>query len=584
MSATISVTKEKIKKFFEDSQQKPLLIPDYQRPYEWEKDEIITLFDDLKDFAENERSNTDEYFLGAIVHYNNDDNQREVIDGHQRLVSITLLLRAIYDQLESMSETNAIIRNKLQIEPLIWKTNMTSDSVNKSEVLIRSNVIGEETEKIFLRILEIGTAEVKASDLYSRNYNLLRSLYKDYCSVDYTAALKFIEKLLNQVIILPIQAESQDMALTIFSTLNDRGKPLTEADILKAKIYKSLDENARKIFIGTWQNLEDRSMELEKDVIEDVFAPYMFYNRALDGWSNVFYSGVRKYFLNEKPAHLCDPNLMSNCERILNFWAVANQHVELNDEPWSRNVKVIQALEILELHPHDFWKHAAITYYLANRKQPNFDKSFLCFLRKLISQFVPRCFIRRAIDAIKVDIIRLNVCSIRTLYPDVSFKPINGVDTFTDMIKLKSKNTDSIKMLLKIIAYADPDQTSLLPDKLQIEHIYPRKWADNYDLNGFTPEKINDLVDTLGNLTLFEKKHNIRAGNEYFAKKKKSYRQSKVAMTQKLAERHDFLPENIITRTDEMNRQLKKILETWSAEYDEAKRAYDQQHRAEEPI
>ena len=139
-------------------------------------------------------------------------------------------------------------------------------------------------------------------------------------------------------------------------------------------------------------------------------------------------------------------------------------------------------------------------------------------------------------------------------------------------------------MLLKIIAYADPEQTATLPDKLQIEHIYPRKWVDNYDLNGFTSAKINELIEKLGNLTLFEKKHNIRASNEYFAKKKKSYKQSKVAMTQRLAELNDFRPENIITRTDEMNRRLKNILETWSAEYDDAKRIYEQRLRAEERL
>ncbi len=550
MSATISVTKEKIKKFFEDSQQKPLLIPDYQRPYEWGKDEISTLFDDLREFAESDKSNTDEYFLGAIVHYDNGENQREVIDGHQRLVSITLLLRAIYSQLESMKESSVIGRNKLQLEPLIWKMDMTVENVNKSDVLIRSNVIGEQTEKNFLKILETGKADPNAADIYSQNYCLLQNLYKEYCSIDVGAALKFIDRLLNQVIILPIQAESQDMALTIFSTLNNRGKPLTEADILKAKIYQSIDEHERKSFICHWRKLDERATELEIDLVEDIFAPYMFYTRATDGWNR----------------------------------SVVKQRAEIDGEPWSHETKIIQSLELLLLYPHDFWKHAVITYYLVNNTHPNFLESFSLFLRKLLSQIIPRCFIRRAIDTIKVGIINLNVFSIRSPYPPFSFKSVDGVSNFTDEVKLKTKNIDSIKMLLKIIVNDDEKQSSVLPDKLQIEHIYPRKWTDNYDLNGFTPEKINELIASLGNLTLFEKKHNIRASNEYFAKKKKSYKQSKVAMTQRLAELNDFRPENIITRTDEMNRRLKNILETWNNEYDEAKFDYERRLRAEESL
>ncbi|MBQ9479971.1 MAG: DUF1524 domain-containing protein, partial [Selenomonadaceae bacterium] len=164
-----------------------------------------------------------------------------------------------------------------------------------------------------------------------------------------------------------------------------------------------------------------------------------------------------------------------------------------------------------------------------------FESRFLLFLRKLISQIVPRCFIRRAIDTIKYGIITANIESIKTPCPTFNFRFVDGLKDFTNNTRLKTKSPNPIKMLLKI----------------------------------------------LGNLTLFEKKHNIRASNEYFAKKKKSYKQSKVAMTQRLVELSDFRPENIITRTDEMTRRLKTILSTWSDEYDEAKRIYDRQHSLE---
>ena len=592
MSTTISINRKTVKEFFEASRQNPILIPEYQRPYEWDSEEVITLFDDLREFVESaseksdETSQQEDYFLGIVVHYDN-NNQREIIDGHQRIITLTLLLRVIYTHLESMNKSDAVNENRYTIERLLWKKNRTVGTVDKTRVLIHSEVIDEVSLKNFMRILETGIADPKADDLYSQNYILLQELYQKYCGTNLTAAFNFIYTLLEQIILLPIQADSMEMALTIFSTLNDRGKPLTDADILKAKIYKALDDDARKTFIGNWQNLEEFSKELEIDIVEDVFAPYMFYTRAVNGWNTAFYSGVRKYFLNEKPQYLCDPKLMSNFDRILNFWSVVKQHAEIDGEPWSRDTKILQALEILVLYPNDFWKHAVITYYFANSARPNFIESFSSFLRKLLAQIVPRCFIRRAIDITKVGIINLNVLSSRSPYPSFNFKLVEGVSNFTDKIKLSSKNaknSNSIKMLLKIIAYADPEQTATLPDKLQIEHIYPRKWVDNYDLNGFTSAKINELIEKLGNLTLFEKKHNIRASNEYFAKKKKSYKQSKVAMTQRLAELNDFRPENIITRTDEMNRRLKNILETWSAEYDDAKRIYEQRLRAEERL
>ena len=59
----------------------------------------------------------------------------------------------------------------------------------------------------------------------------------------------FIYAVLNQAILLPITADSQDTALIIFNTLNARGLPLSDADIFKAKIYNHLDNDGKKEFI-----------------------------------------------------------------------------------------------------------------------------------------------------------------------------------------------------------------------------------------------------------------------------------------------------------------------------------------------
>lgn len=73
-------------------------------------------------------------------------------------------------------------------------------------------------------------------------------------------------RILNNCILLPIEAESQDTALRIFSTLNDRGLPLSDADIFKAELYKFYKQNGKKDeFIARWKDLEDLA-EFWKDV------------------------------------------------------------------------------------------------------------------------------------------------------------------------------------------------------------------------------------------------------------------------------------------------------------------------------
>jgi len=102
------------------------LIPDYQRPYAWDEEQCQTLWDDLFTFSfpNNDYEafdKNDEYFLGSIVTFKNDNAQSEVIDGQQRLTTIMLILRAFYDKFAHMQDTNSK-QTRDRIEKCIWKT------------------------------------------------------------------------------------------------------------------------------------------------------------------------------------------------------------------------------------------------------------------------------------------------------------------------------------------------------------------------------------------------------------------------------------------------------------------------------
>ena len=94
MATTIEVNKQSVKQLLETGKNKKFVIPEYQRPYAWTDEQIQTLFDDLAEYTENNNEST--YFLGAIVSYENEQGEQEIIDGQQRVTSLFLLLRAIY--------------------------------------------------------------------------------------------------------------------------------------------------------------------------------------------------------------------------------------------------------------------------------------------------------------------------------------------------------------------------------------------------------------------------------------------------------------------------------------------------------
>ena len=106
---------------------------------------------------------------------------------------------------------------------------------------------------------------------------------------------------MNNCILLPIEAESQDTALRIFSTLNDRGKPLSDADIFKAQFYKYFSGLGKKDeFIRKWKDLEiicDSIFHpLTGTPMDELFTRYMYYERAKQGNKSTTTEALRKFY------------------------------------------------------------------------------------------------------------------------------------------------------------------------------------------------------------------------------------------------------------------------------------------------
>ena len=203
--------------------------------------------------------------------------------------------------------------------------NKLTGQVNYDKILLTSNVINNEGNKILKNILKTGIADTKAKDNYSQNYLKFQELFDEHAQTDPLRIYEFIYALLNQVIVLPITADSQDTALTIFSTLNDRGKPLSDADIFKAKIYNHLTGTEKEEFISKWKSLEAEAKEAN-ETIQQLFYYYMFYLRAEENDKKTTTPGIRKYYSLNKFEKLYDSKLMDNLNLIMSFWNVVNLH------------------------------------------------------------------------------------------------------------------------------------------------------------------------------------------------------------------------------------------------------------------
>jgi hypothetical protein len=363
--------------------------------------------------------------------------------------------------------------------------------------------------------------------------------------------------------VLPIKADSQETALTIFSTLNDRGLPLSDADIFKAKIYNNIkDPIARNEFIEKWQEIST-SAEYADESIQKLFYYYMFYLRALENDRKTTTPGLRKYYSSNGFYRLFEPNLMDNLNSILNFWSVVNNHEEIEGESWSSNFEILKLLDMLSSYPNEFWKYPVVNYYLKHKESIDFEENFLNFLKWLFVNLCSRYIVTPTVNAVKQNILNLNAEIINNEKPRIEFRAIDKNEIKEE---LKNPHRNVVRMLLKLLAYDNENQKELLPDKWEIEHILPKKWQESYFPNT-SEEEVDNTIEHLGNKVPFEKRLNIVASNGYFTKKKESYKKSNISIVQELSQTHlrDWKLEQIRERDIRISDRIMNIFENWSS-------------------
>lgn len=502
------------------------LIPDYQRPYAWEEKECQTLWDDLFQFAfpDNDcdrfNSESDEYFLGPIVTFQNEAGKMEIIDGQQRLTTLLLLLRAFYEKYGSMRNDKAVKTSKF-IEQCIWKTDEFGDP-DKSALKLRSEVATERDKGEFLSILKTGMVSDGEKSSYAANYRFFQKKIAEFLNTYPDWFSFFPIRIMNNCILLPIEAESQDTALRIFSTLNDRGKPLSDADIFKAQFYKYFSaKGERDTFIQKWKALEVLCGSVFHPItgtpMDELFTRYMYYERAKQGIKSSTTEALRKFYEKNGYALLKSDQTFENLMDLAYFWNdVQNQSVLRFSD------RVLRRLFVLNYAPNGMWTYFVSVYYMANRGADGTleDGPFYHFLDKITAFIWGYAVTNPGVNALRSPVFAemihiVNGQPIR--FDEYLFHTRQLENAFQNYVF--SNNRAITKSMLTWWAFRDPGQTLLsLETVLEIEHIYARnRQEQEHTLSN--PRNI----ESLGNKALLEKRINIRAADYRFRDKVKYY-------------------------------------------------------------
>lgn len=537
------------------------LIPDYQRPYAWSEDESQTLWDDLFEFAfpesnyENFDADKDEYFLGPIVTFRNQDKKLEVIDGQQRLTTLLLLLRAFYDKFSFMKDEQSQDTHAA-IARCVWKTNEFGKP-DRKKLKINSEVASDAHKKEFLEILSSGKVDSSCRSNYAQNYlffqKKINQLVNEYPS--YTPY--FATRIMNNVILLPIEAESQTSALRIFSTLNDRGLPLSDADIFKSQFYKFFQDSGKKEeFIRRWKRLEDVVSTIfvsgRTSPMDELFTRYMYFERAKQSIKLTTTRAVRDFYSDNNYALLKNEQTFKNLEKLAEFWQrVVNQDPRFSEE-------ILKQLYILNNAPNGMWTYLTSVYFLA-KSDSNGDlqqDEFLFFLKQIIAFIFAYAIHSPGVNALRtpiypamVDLVNGSCLS----FEKHKFKE-DEIRAKFDSFSFSSNRpvTKSILVWWSFLHSAQPLLKASEP--MQIEHIYARSRAQK------EPLKQENLVESIGNKSILESSVNIRSSDYRFSDKTRYYQgftypnggRKEGTRVQELLElshtKKDFCEEDIIQR------------------------------------
>ncbi|MCX7928974.1 MAG: DUF262 domain-containing protein [Patescibacteria group bacterium] len=525
------------------------IIPDYQREYDWDESEIDELLEDLEDVKPDES-----YFIGHMVFEGKfTGNVFKVIDGQQRITTLTIMLCVIRDLFYTKGLNN--LGDGINDKYIFGKDVDNNPFVileNKMPYPVLQSYVQSVPDKKDLTIKPTKSGEKKIIKAYEH----FNSLFKNKSEQE----LKDIrDKILNLEVIFVAASDNVD-AHSIFMTLNATGKDLTPIDLIKnqifslypkqphidepndtwKKIIENVDENAIKFFNNFW------SSRYKKISDSRLFKEF---------YKNIIKKKVPiKNFLSEL---LADSEIYRKINNpIENDWSLQNEY------------KIYLSLN-------------AITNVFGIEVS---NSMLISLIREYIKKDISQAFLIKALNIIeKFHFINNAICSNRSsgldqFYSKASRELLNGqnkqskhlvIDSFIQSLEEKipskdqfevnfdsklyfsSKSTKQRKLVYYVLNKIEfkKQNGNMKLHNMSIEHIYP----ESPKANVWKPLDEKYIIN-IGNLVLLDAGLNSKIGNADYKKKKKIIlKKSNIISTKEVLENNgDWSEIQIKKRRDEL--------------------------------
>lgn len=537
-------------------------VPDYQRLYSWEESQWQEFWRDLIELEEGES-----HFLGSIVVIGREGgfgklDKYELVDGQQRLTTISLILKAIQSHFNSSNDPNDIA--DMIDDDYLYE----SDQKNEQHIKLSLSRFENET---YGKIVEDDISNINEESQLIKGYNYFRDKLSGLSDDEIEEVRMRLVLSMNLVV---IECSSTASAFRLFETLNDRGLELSAVDLMKNSLLQVASE---KLGDGDdYDYIRSKWEEVLEEVVYEIDKPDRFFKHYImsrphpdiEGsvTSRKLYDEFNDIIKNKLPTNGTD--LTSYIEGMVDEAGVyvGLTNASVDQLQGRQRQKINNRLQNL----NDIGSTHSRTLLL--RTFNEFEEfSDINQILKYIEVFMIRWKLANYQSGTGLDKIFSNICS----YAFTDGEPMDGepIDEIKQKLSEEAPSDEEVYAGLANESFSRNSQTTYILDIIEsyhfmtgegagaksynratvdIEHIAPRatftakKYSPWREALGVDKDGFEQYKNRLGNLTLLEDRLNEKASDRPFQQKKDQYKLADFQMTQNIREEYDIWTKNEI--------------------------------------
>lgn len=533
-------------------------IPRFQRPYSWDDDNIMEFWEDLIENEDND------YFIGSMVIYKKKKQEFGLVDGQQRLTTITILLCVLRDTFKELKCKD----DALGIHQLIER----KDRGNKDTFVLKTETSFPYFQARIQEYDTNSTLHVNALQeeknlknthkIFKKSVDSIVTLVNDDSSIDKRdklntkiKRLKNIRDTILNLHLILVTLENEDDAYLIFETLNTRGKDLSLTDLAKNHFSKHMkakgDVDHHKL---QWKKMLETIHNSAVEISPDSFLHHFWASRYGGTTLKKVFPKLKKEITKSNAKPYLD-SLVSD-SKLYRSILDPNYAWSKNETEVSKSLLMLQIFKLLQATPAVLslvraYRNKIIKYAKLRDSIATIEKFHFIFtaitssrssggISSIYTSFAKQLFDAKNSEEASVAISIL-IKKLKEKVPSreefiVAFKEVSYTE-------VNSKQKNLVRYILRTVAEYKKVKHSVDYDDLTIEHIHPQSLNDNWS---------GEIIGSLGNLLLVDSVMNQLLGSKEFKEKKKILIAQKYDLPQYILKTEKWTQEVVTKNTETM--------------------------------